>query len=358
MIYARAACCQLSTTRVRGMVEPLCIDFPHRQAAHCESGVAANLLSHQGIDISEATAFGMGGGLFFAYLPFIRLNHLPLVTYRGAAGCLLKQISRIPRFTLVQQTFSDPEQAMAALDRKLANSIPVGLQTGVFWLPYFPKALRFHFNAHNLVVYGKQGNDYLISDPVFPEPVTCPAHDLAKARFAAGALAPKGKMYHFSHVDEAFDQRQAIVKGIDTVCRMMIASPFPLIGIKGMRFLAGRLRRWPKRLGGEKADLHLGHVVRMQEEIGTGGGGFRFMYAAFLQESSLRLQDDRLNAYATGLIEAGDRWRAFAAMAARICKKREKPGDSYESAAEHIRQCAVLEEQVFRSLQGWVRQVS
>ena len=339
------------------MVDNIRLDFPHRQSAHCESGVAANLLSHRGVSISEATAFGLGGGLFFAYLPFIRLNHLPLVTYRGAAGCLLKHISRLPGFTLTQQTFSSPQKAMEILDQNLANSIPVGLQTGVYWLPYFPKSLRFHFNAHNLVVYGKQGNDYLISDPVFPEPVICPAPDLAKARFAAGALAPKGKMYHFSQINEAFDRRQAIIKGIDTVCRMMRDSPLPLIGVKGMRFLAGRLQRWPKRLGGELADLHLGHVVRMQEEIGTGGGGFRFMYAAFLQESSTLLQDDQLNASAAGLIEAGDQWRAFAAMAARICKKREKPGDSYENAAGHIRQCAVLEERVFKSLREWVRQV-
>ncbi|MBM9612934.1 BtrH N-terminal domain-containing protein [Desulfobulbus rhabdoformis] len=340
------------------MTEHIHIDFPHKQAAHCESGVAANLLSNQGIALSEATAFGIGGGLFFAYLPFIRLNHLPMVTYRGAAGSLLKHISKIPGFTLACQTFSKPEQAMEALDKKLADSIPVGLQTGVFWLPYFPKALRFHFNAHNLVVYGKQGNDYLISDPVFPGPVKCPAEDLAKARFAAGALAPKGKMYHFSQVDEGYDQRRAIIKGIDMVSKMMTGSPFPLIGVKGMRFLAGRLCAWPRRLGAEKADLHLGNVVRMQEEIGTGGGGFRFMYAAFLQESGSQLQDAQLSTCATRLIEAGDQWRVFAAMAARICKKREKSGDSYACAAEHIRHCADIEEQVFISLREWVRQVS
>lgn len=358
MIYKQAASCRLFTIGGHAMTENIHIDFPHRQAAHCESGVAANLLSYRGIDINEATAFGIGGGLFFAYLPFIRLNHLPMVTYRGAAGSLLKHISKIPGFTLAQQVFSDPAKAMAALDQKLADSIPVGLQTGVFWLPYFPKALRFHFNAHNLVVYGKEGDEYLISDPVFPEPVRCPARDLAKARFAAGALAPKGKMYHFSQVDTQFDQRRAIVHGIDVVCRMMTASPFPLIGVKGMRFLAARLCRWPKLLGQEKADLHLGHVVRMQEEIGTGGGGFRFMYAAFLQESSRRLDDERLSAFATDLIEAGDHWRAFAVMAARLCKKREKPSDSYANAAERIRRCADLEEHVYTDLRGWVRQVA
>ena len=331
-------------------------DFLHNQSAHCESGVAANLLIHQGHKISEAMAFGIGGGLFFGYLPFIRINGLPLVTYRVAAGNILKQIAAIPGVRMAQQKFRNRDEAMAELDKALAASIPVGLQTGVFWLPYFPRALRFHFNAHNLVVYGKEGNEYLISDPVFPEPVRCPADDLARARFASGALAPRGKMYYFTAVPEKLEQRPLIVHGIRSVCRMMLGTPLPLIGVRGIRFLAKRLRKWPKRLGRESADLHLGHVVRMQEEIGTGGGGFRFMYAAFLQESAAIIQDGRLADGAQSLTMAGDSWREFAAMAARVCKGRARPDDTYAAMAEGLEKCADLEEKVFTGLRQWVKQ--
>jgi hypothetical protein len=331
-------------------------DFPHLQSAHCESGVASNLLSHKGIGFSEAMAFGIGGGLFFGYLPFIRINGLPLVTYRSAAGHILKRIGKIPGITMFQKKFRDREQAMAELDAALEQSIPVGLQTGVYWLPYFPKALRFHFNAHNLVVYGKDGDDYLISDPVFPGPVRCPAEDLVRTRFASGALAPKGKMYYLTQVPEQLDRKPLIIEGIGSVCKSMLSSPFPLIGIKGIRFMAGRLEKWPERLGRERADLHLGHVVRMQEEIGTGGGGFRFMYAAFLQESAEELQDPSLLDYATLLTAAGDSWRKFAVMAARICKKRAQPGDSYTAMAEQICECGGLEEKFFKQLEQWLKQ--
>lgn len=331
------------------------LDFPHKQSAHCESGVVANLLTHRGIDLSEAMAFGIGGGLFFAYLPFIRINHLPLVTYRAAAGHLLRRFSRLPGFSLAQRTFSSAGQAMAELDALLEQSIPVGLQTGVFWLPYFPKALRFHFNAHNLVVYGKEGADYLISDPVFPQPVVCAAQDLARARFASGALAPKGKMYYFSYVPADFDRCPALLSGIDSVCRMMLKGVFPLIGVKGIRFLAARLQCWPRRMGAERAALHLGHVVRMQEEIGTGGGGFRFMFAAFLQESSRLLGDEHLLTCATSLTNAGDRWRQFAVMAARLCKNRAHPTDTYAAMTEHLQACATIEEQAYQSLAAWCR---
>ena len=60
---------------------------------------------------------------------------------------------------------------MDALDDAIDKGIPVGLQAGIYWLPYMPDAMRFHFNAHSLIVYGREGNDYLISDPVLDEPV-------------------------------------------------------------------------------------------------------------------------------------------------------------------------------------------
>ena len=67
---------------------------------------------------------------------------------------------------------------------------------------------------HNLVAYGRSNGDYLISDPVFPEPVTCPEKDLRKARFARGPLSPKGKMYYVTSIPAEIDLRGSIVKGI------------------------------------------------------------------------------------------------------------------------------------------------
>jgi hypothetical protein len=76
------------------------IEFRHHQSAHCESGAAVSLLAHYGLEMSEAMAFGLGCGLFFGYLPFIRINGMPLVTYRAAAGAILKNIAALPGITL------------------------------------------------------------------------------------------------------------------------------------------------------------------------------------------------------------------------------------------------------------------
>ncbi|MEN8189646.1 MAG: BtrH N-terminal domain-containing protein, partial [Thermodesulfobacteriota bacterium] len=305
----------------------------------------AALVNHLGINLSEPMAFGMGGGLFFGYFPFIRLNSLPLTTYRSATGNIIKRLTRNLNLTITHHSFRRPEAAMDKLDDYLAEGIPVGLQTSVFWLPYFPKAYRFHFNGHNLVVYGKQGNDYLISDPVFPMTVTCPREDLIRARFAPGALAPKGKMYVLAGGAQAPDFEAAVIDGIRYSMGYMVSKPFFLIGVRGIRFLASRLQKWPTRLGRENAEQHLGHVVRMQEEIGTGGGGFRFLFADFLRESAEFLKLPELTGCAASFTETGDRWRDFAVMAARICKGRPAPDDNYKALSEIMLDCADREEE-------------
>ena len=39
-------------------------------------------------------AFGIGTGLFFAYLPFIKINKLPLTTYRCESGGIFKRVAK------------------------------------------------------------------------------------------------------------------------------------------------------------------------------------------------------------------------------------------------------------------------
>jgi hypothetical protein len=333
----------------------LSIDFTHRQSAHCESGVTSNLLRHAGIGISEAMAFGIGGGLLFGYFPFVRINHLPLLTYRTAPGAIFKKATTRLGVRVETRRFRDPSSSMAALDASLETGTPVGLQTGVFWLPYFPPALRFHFNAHNLVVFGREGGDYLISDPVLDEPVSCPAGDLARARFAEGALAPKGRMFHIRSVPQEALLRRAVLAGIGEVGRNMVKTPIPLLGVRGIRFLARQLESWPGKLGERRASQYLGHMIRMQEEIGTGGGGFRFIYSAFLQEAAELLQNDRLLGLAESMTGIGDLWREFALLGARHCKGRGNSESSYPALGDILRECAAREESLFRELLRQVR---
>src|SRR5271157_2949184 len=112
------------------MPNTLRADFIHRQSAHCESGSTSNLLSNYGLKTSEALAFGIGAGLFFGYFPFIKVNGLPLITFRNAPGRIIKGTAKRLGVRIEVSRFKNPEKAMEALDAVLDRGIPVVLQAG------------------------------------------------------------------------------------------------------------------------------------------------------------------------------------------------------------------------------------
>jgi hypothetical protein len=169
-----------------------------------------------------------------------------------------------------------------------------------------------------------------------------------KARFAEGLLAPKGKMYYLHHVPEEVDFPRAIQKGIRETCRMMTITPF--IGVGSIKMFAKSLRLWPEKYGKRKALLHLSHAIRMQEEIGTGGGGFRLMYAAFLYEAAHITGNDRFLEMSKRMTAIGDQWREFALRGARICKNRASDEDNFDRLSDIIFDCAGKEYQLYKDL--------
>jgi hypothetical protein len=114
--------------------------------------------------------------------------------------------------------------------------------------------------------------------------------ELEKVRYAKGALPPKGHMYYPTYIPVNLEE--AIKKGIKDTCKNMLA-PVPIIGVKAMRWVAKAFRNGRKK-GTKTTNHYLGQLIRMQEEIGTGGGGFRFIYGAFLQEAAVILKNDEL----------------------------------------------------------------
>lgn len=324
-------------------------NFIHHQSAHCENGVASNLLKHHGINISEPMIFGIGSGLFFFYFPLLRVNHAPAISYRPMPGFIFNKAAKRLGVKVKRVKFSAPEKAQKALEENLKNNIPTGLQVGVYNLTYFPDEYRFHFNAHNLVVYGKNENTFLISDPVMETVTTLTEKELEKVRFAKGALAPKGHMYFPTYIPTEMDWEKAIKKGIKNTCNDMLA-PVPIVGVKAIRVVANQIKKWPVKKGVKVANHYLAQMVRMQEEIGTGGGGFRFIYGAFLQEAAVILKNDSLKELSVEITNIGDQWRDFAINASRVFKNRSNQTDVYTSLSDELMKIADLEEAFFKKL--------
>ena len=324
-------------------------NFQHQHTAHCESGVMSTMLKAQGVDFNEAMIFGLASALTFVYFPLIKVNGMPLISYRMPQKSIIKNVAKRLKVRLKIQKFRVPQAGQDALDLALTENKLVGLQTSVFWLPYFPSEMRFHFNAHNLIVYGKEQNDYLISDPVFESVQRCTAEDLQRARFAKGALAPKGLMYYFENQPDLtqIDLPNLIRKAIRKNAKQMLA-PLFFVGVKGIRTVAKQIEKLATHPSEKYKRLYLGHIVRMQEEIGTGGAGFRYLYAYFLEQAANICQEPKYKLASEQMTEIGDMWRQFAGLCVKQCKKPTTEG--YKTVTEYLREIADKEQILWKNL--------
>ncbi len=333
------------------------IDYQHKMAAHCENGAIMSLLNHHGIKLSEAMIFGIGSGIYFSHIPIIKLNGLPLTSFRPWPGAIFKRASKALGIDVEVKKFRNPEKAMVALDDNLERGIPTGMVVGVFYLDYFPAPYRFHFNAHNIIGVGKENGNYIISDPIMESFEHLSYDSLKKVRFAQGLQAPRGKMYYIKNLPNEINIKVAIIKGLKRTVREMVILPGPVIGARGIKYLSKKVRKYPKRYSPREASKRLGQIVRMQEEIGTGGAGFRFLFAAFLQEASEILENKRLNELSASMTEIGDMWRDFAVHAGRIIKERNEV-ETYDSIANLLLDISAKENIVYKELAKVVKEES
>jgi len=330
------------------------INFKHKQSAHCENGTASNLLQFYGLELSEPMIFGIGSGLLFFYFPLLKVNSAPAISYRIFPGHIFEKVAKRIGFKIKRQKFSSPEKAQQVLDKNLEKGIPTGLQVGVYNLTYFPDEYRFHFNAHNLVVYGKENGEYLISDPVMQHTTRLTEKELEKVRFAKGVLAPKGHLYYPTELPKNIYLEKAIIKGIKNTCDNML-SPFFIVGVKAIERVSRHIPFWVKRYGIQKTNHYLAQIVRMQEEIGTGGGGFRFIYGAFLQEAATILNNPKLIELSKEITDIGDAWRNFALEISRVYKKRSNIINVYNKLSQDLYQIAQREKEFFKKLRNAVK---
>jgi len=331
--------------------------FIHRHSAHCESGVTASLFRDKGVEISEPMIFGIGSGIFFGHLPFVKWVGLPISTYRSQPGSVFRKAAKRLGGEFVTRRFASAQKGMDALRAVLKTGQIVGLTTNIYWLSYFPHRFRFQFNGHNIIVLREIDNGFRLSDPILEHPVDCLTADLERARFAKGPLEPHGFMYYPRSVNPHPDLRGACLKGMKDTCNMMLKIPLPIFGVRGIRFLAKKTIKSAEKMGFDGACRQLANIVRMQEEVGTGGAGFRYMYAAFLQEAADLFGSSDLAGLSGEMTAIGDIWREFAVVSARIIKQRGQAEETFAKAGGLMLICADREEEFYKNLHDVVRKL-
>lgn len=329
------------------------IPYKHKMGAHCESGAVTSLLNNAGLDITEPLVFGISSGIFFGYFHKMKSFTFPTFIVRNKPGSIRTNLAKRLGIKFHTEQFHDPDHGMKRLDELLGNNIPVAVQVDFFYMDYLPEWERVHINVHFIVVVGKDGSKYIVSDSYFPNLVELESASLRKARFAGGNLSPKGFLFYPESIPKELDYQKAILKGAKKACFNMLKIPMPFIGVKGIRMFAKKIEEWPSFA----RDIeHLSHEIMkiniLLEDQGTGGAGFRFMYASFLQQGSVVLRKPEWNVLSKEMMEIGDGWREISLFAARIGKNRELGPAKLIELGTLIMGRAEVEEQFFHRLKN------
>jgi hypothetical protein len=249
------------------------VAFPHYPGVHCSSTSIASLLAFDGYRASEAMVFGLGGGLGFVEVEDPRYS--PVHRFNGRALDLEGTFYRRFGHELQWHGQWNPQ----AIEASLAAGRPLIAQTDIAYLPYYEPV---HFPMHGIVVVAFDGQVASVADTFAPELMTIPAESLRAA--LEGKDCPL--------MDEPFRIASApridfriepplIAQAIAACCHEMLEPGTLDTGIPAMHRFASHARAW--RDSGDWA-WSARFAYQSIEKRGTGGGGFRGLYADFLEQ--------------------------------------------------------------------------
>jgi len=356
--------------------------YQHRPGVHCETGSFRNLLAHAGLEVSEAMLFGTGSGPAFAYLFFAKgPSTFPLVGIRNAPSLIFKNVAKRWGIALYMKQLRTTEAALREANRQIEAGHPVGCCVDMFFMKYLPFFLQVHAPAHFIVLVGREGDRYLVSDPYSQTLGELDAEALRSAWAPSATFSKNNLLIHVKRLPRrSIDWEGAALQAIRETCRTMLLPPLVnkvvfFVGVEGMRAYARAMRGWGRR--------HKGVILREGilfqavsfEDQGTGGGAFRIMYGAFLQELSERFgsRGKALRELADQMAEHGQGWRKLSREIIEIGKHVPKREDEFPDwyaanarwldgalrvASEHFVEKADFEERFFRDLRTVARDLA
>ena len=303
----------------------------HRPGRHCGSSAIRDLLEFHGLVMSEACCFGLGAGLGITYVETAASNTPFIVHVRSME--FEEKVFNTLDVPFSWRSYRDQRSANTDLKRVLNENRPALLLTDIFHLPYFQSST--HFAGHAIVawLYDEERDEVLVSDTERPGLIAVSTADLADARFST---APP-----FIHNGNLFAP-EAIKASItpERIRRAIFDNAYALAN--GDRFSGlAALDTWIDRLSHWAADENwrwsLRFAYQVIEKRGTGGAGFRTLYADFLEEASARLtvvRDAKLVELMRGAAAA---WSGLAAVLKMASEATTFPSADIELAINRVK---------------------
>ncbi|HET9653447.1 MAG TPA: DUF4872 domain-containing protein [Usitatibacter sp.] len=305
--------------------------FPHLAGIHCSSSSIADILRYDGQALSEAMVFGLGSGLGFISSSDPR--HAPRYRFNGRALDLEGKFYALFGVHLPWAGRWDP----GVIERALRQGRPVIAQTDIAYLPYYDGV---HFPLHGIVVTGWDGEHARVADTYSNDLQAIDAAQLRDALAGQGSPFMEERPFRFApapRIEAAIDA-ETLTRAILVAAREMLEPAVAGTGIPAMRALAADRAGWR-----DSPDWAWSARFAYQgiEKRGTGGGGFRRLYAAFLEESSPILPAIGKLRAIDRMRDSAGRWSAMAQDLKGAFVGQDRSG--IEAAAERLEAIAVHE---------------
>lgn len=317
----------------------------HHPGRHCASTALCNMVNFHGIALSEAMCFGIGAGLGIWYLDAGSIKPGRMVHVRSAD--IEAQFFNRMGCPFSWQQFKDPRAAQKALCESLDRGLPAIVQTDIFHLPYYGS--KTHFPGHDITVWGydPSASVFLITDTERTELLLVPFQDMCCALYSKnGFFTMEGNQFSPDSLAPPKDLPTVIRHAIEYNSRVILSEGYDFQGIIGLdKWMREIVDEWPYLSDPQWTARFAYQVI---ERRGTGGGGFRLMYADFLKEAEMYCPEVASRGLSERMLEVGSAWTGLA-LALRDLSEQTRP--DFSAVLEPLRNVHRVEAAYHREAQ-------
>lgn len=242
----------------------------------------ADALRHIGIETSEPMAFGLGGGIHFFFFKGPGFN--PSRGFYGRSAALEYELCERLGVPFDEGPEEDPARAWSRIRAHLDAGKPVLLQADILFLDYWRSSTSF--NGHRVICagYDPDRDVALMADSHWNWPQEVPVASLMRAMASDAPPVPSPHCYFgvLAPPARAPDPRALAPEAWRATARRMLEDDSGFSGLSALHALAGDLARWVEAPDWSWCARFAYQCV---EKRGTGGGNFRRIYRAFLEEA-------------------------------------------------------------------------
>jgi hypothetical protein len=281
--------------------------------------------------MSEACCFGLGAGLGITYVE-IPGSKTPFIVHVRSMG-FEEKVFKTLEVPFCWTSYSNKPCANTDLYQVLRDNLPALLLTDIYQLPYFGSST--HFPGHAIVAWlrNEERNEVLVSDTERPDLIAVAAKNLADARFStAPPFMHHGNMFAPQAIETSVTPERVRLAICDNAYSLINGNRYS--GLAALDTWVEELPRWSAE---ENWRWSLRFAYQVIEKRGTGGSGFRAMYADFLEEAEEMIPAVIRANLVELMRSAAASWSDLAETLKKGSESMVFPLSEIESAINHVR---------------------